>query len=336
MLRVHFHAEDLARTKIAERPDPLWEIVLSLHQLRANRRDPALAPWRRHAARHGPGPLGMLLPLVPERGYFPDFLTPSASTAGLGHGLEAVLSTPRRRIRTELTKLAAGNAVPTWTRTLAEGEPAALRRLAGALRAYHDAALAPAWPWISARVEADRSLRTHTQWRAGADAMLRTLGPPFRWQPPVLEAAYPVDRDLRLDGRGLLLVPSYFCRRTPVVLEDTTLAPVLVYPVETVRSVPNEDRCGTAVLVPQRREHLDQLLGRTRAGVLDALFEDCTTTELARRAGLAVSSASEHATVLRQAGLVSTVRIRNSVRHTLTPLGLALLGGAQGSVRDAA
>lgn len=327
MLRVHFDAEDLARTKVAEGPDPLWETVLSLHQLRENRAEPALAPWRTHSIRNGPGPLRLLLPLVPERGYFPDFLTPSASTAGFAHGLEAVRRTPRSRLRMELTKLAAENAVPSWGRSLADGEPAALCRLTSALRAYHDTALAPAWQRISARVEADRSLLTHTQWRHGADGMLRALGTPFRWQSPVLESDYPVDRDLHLRGRGLLLVPSYFCRRTPVVLQDEELAPVLVYPARAPQPAPYGCPRRTPYEVPAERGALDQLLGRTRAGVLDALRVDCTTTELAQRAGIPLSSASEHATVLRRAGLVSTVRVHSSVRHALTPLGVALLGG---------
>src|SRR5438876_12229110 len=43
---------------------------------------------------------------------------------------------------------------------------------------------------------------------------------------------YPVHRDLRLDGRGLRLVPSFFCRGTPVALADPELPPTLVYPLD--------------------------------------------------------------------------------------------------------
>lgn len=54
---------------------------------------------------------------------------------------------------------------------------------------------------------------------------------------------------------------------------------------------------------------------------------NCTTSELAERAGVSVSSASEHASVLRRAGLIHSSRQRNAVRHALTPIGLALLEG---------
>ncbi|MFJ8608056.1 helix-turn-helix domain-containing protein [Streptomyces sp. NPDC093675] len=72
-----------------------------------------------------------------------------------------------------------------------------------------------------------------------------------------------------------------------------------------------------------------KLLGRTRARVLEAIAErpGCTTTELAAAARIAVASASEHTAVLRQAGLVRTVRHRNTALHTSAPLGLALLNG---------
>ncbi|MGW6836569.1 ArsR/SmtB family transcription factor [Streptomyces sp. NPDC054949] len=51
------------------------------------------------------------------------------------------------------------------------------------------------------------------------------------------------------------------------------------------------------------------------------------TGDLARRTGTSPATASHHATVLRAAGLLSTGRDGNGVRHTLTPLGRALLAG---------
>ncbi|MEU9487250.1 hypothetical protein AB0D83_26910 [Streptomyces decoyicus] len=229
MLRVHFTAQDLARTRVADGADPLWETVLSLHSLRENRTDPALAAWRQHAVRHGQGPLRTLFALVPPYGYFPDFLTPSASQYGVESGLEAVMSTPRQRLRTELTRLSGHRALPGWARGIGEGEPAALRQLARSLRTYHHLAVAPAWPLIAQRVGADRELRKHALAQSGVEAMLRTFGAPMRWRPPVLEVDYPVERELHLQGRGLVFVPSYFCCDHPLALVDEALPPVLVY-----------------------------------------------------------------------------------------------------------
>ncbi|WP_233521701.1 ArsR/SmtB family transcription factor [Streptomyces triticagri] len=314
-MRIHFTAEDLARTQVADGADPLWETVLSLHSLQERCPDPVLAGRRTAALTR---PLSMLLPLVPPRGYFPDFLTPGAGTAGLDAGLDAVLSTPRARLRTELTRLTGRNRPAPWTRSLADGEPGSLRRLAGSLREYHNTALGPQWARITRRTATDRALRLHALWQGGAEAMLRTYGPSMRWQSPVLEVDYPVDRDLHLDGRGLLLVPSYFCKG-PVALADQDLPPVLVYAASA------DGKQGVPEPPASLNPCLAKLIGHTRAAVLEALSSDCTTTELAQRAGVALSTASEHATVLRSAGLVSSVRQRNVVRHALTPLGTALL-----------
>ncbi|MET8468148.1 DUF5937 family protein [Streptomyces sp. NPDC006422] len=317
VLRIHFSAGDLTRTRIAEEPDPLWEIVLSMHQLREPRRESVLDAWR---GRQRPGDLSalrMLSPLMPPRGYFPDFLTPAAGLGGLECGIDAVLSTPRSQLRAEMALLAGQDRLPAWTRPLAVGDLEAVHRLGRALRRYYDAVLAPCWPRIAARVEADRRHRTSAQCRLGTEEMLRTFAPVLRWEPPVLVADYPAERDIHLEGRGLLLVPSYFCRRTPVALLDTALWPVLVYPAR----MPEPE----AAVGPAPR--LAPLLGHTRAAVLQALQEPCTTTELARLAGVSVSSASEHASVLRRAGLVASTRERHRMHHSLTRLGSHLLNG---------
>lgn len=63
---------------------------------------------------------------------------------------------------------------------------------------------------------------------------------------------------------------------------------------------------------------------------MQLLVHASTTGELARRADISAASASQHATVLRQAGLVSTHRQGNTVRHTLSPLGAELLNSPRG------
>jgi DNA-binding transcriptional ArsR family regulator len=328
MLRVHFTAGDLARTRVADGPDPLWESVLSLHQLQERRTESDLADWRRHVLQGGGEPLRLLLPLVPARGYFPDFLTPPEGADGFEAGLDALLSTPRRQLHTQIGRLTTsttskGRGADPWARSVGEGAAPALHRLGDALRGYRRIALGSSWQRMRARVEADRSMRSRTQWYGGTEAMLRTFGPGIRWRAPVLECDYPVEKDIHLYGRGLLLIPSYFCRHTPVALADPSLPPTLVYPARmTVAATtsPPGDTAGA---------HLARLLGHTRAAVLQSLGGDCTTTELARRAGVSVSSASEHASVLRGAGLIFSNRQRNAVRHSLTPVGLALLDGGQ-------
>ncbi len=208
---------------------------------------------------------------------------------------------------------------PVRLDALSEGRAEPLGRLVAALRGYHSAAVEPYWPHIRASVEADRAVRGRALLDGGADELLASLAPVIRWRAPVLEADYPVDRDVHLDGRGLLLQPSFFCRSTPVVYRDPKLPPVLVYPV--IHSA--------APVFAERGPGpwLGRLLGNTRSTVLQTIGDGCTTSELARRAGVSLASASQHACVLREAGLVRTLRHGSSVLHTLTPLGGSLLRG---------
>ncbi|MBA0050959.1 ArsR family transcriptional regulator [Streptomyces sp. AJS327] len=318
MLRVHFSAGDLARTRVAEGPDVLWEIVLSVQGLQERRPEPLLDAWRRRAETRDASELRVLIPLMPVRGYFPDFLTPAAALGGLECGVDAVRSTPRRRLRSELELLADSGPVPSWFRTLADGDRETLRQVGGALRRYHASVLQPEWPAISGRLEADRRHRGRVQSASGTEEMLRGFAPLLRWQSPVLTADYPTDRDIHLDGRGLLLVPSYFCHRTPVALVNEDLPPVLVYPARTAaRREPTLGACPLA-----------SLMGHTRTAVLQSLRKPRTTSELALHAGVSLSTASEHAAVLRRAGLVISTRDRHRVQHALSPLGSDLLHGS--------
>ncbi|MFC9648067.1 ArsR/SmtB family transcription factor [Streptomyces sp. NPDC056937] len=328
MLRIHFTGKDLGGVRMAAGPDPLWETILSFHRIRDRRGPLAFGEWRRETRTRLNGETSLLSALVPQRGYFPDFLTPGQGRlgfdAGLEAGLEALRATPHERIRAELALLVMGNERGRdpggRLATLADGGSGGLGRLVEALRVYHRAAVEPYWPHIRARAEADRALRGRALLDGGADELLSTLPPMLRWRSPVLEADYPVDRELRLDGRGLLLQPSFFCRSTPVVHRDPTLPPVLVYPVTHSDAPAVTERGGPT---------LGRLVGHTRSAVLRAIEHGSTTSELARRTGVSLASASQHACVLREAGLVVTLRHGNAVLHTLTPLGAALLRGGR-------
>jgi DNA-binding transcriptional ArsR family regulator len=330
VLRIHFTGADLAGVRMAARPDALWETILSFHRLRDRRGALVYGEWRSETRTRLNGETRLLGALVPARGYFPDFLTPPEGLDGLDTALEALRATPPARIHTELSLLAgerpAAAPLPSWAASLAEGRPEPFSRLLGALRGYHRAAVEPYWTSIQARIEADRAVRGRALLDGGAEELLASLPPMLRWRAPVLEADYPVDRDVRLDGRGLLLQPSFFCRGTAVTYRDPRLPPVLVYPVTHAETPAAGCEHGDAPL--------GRLVGHTRSAVLKAIGHGGTTSELARRAGVSLASASQHAGVLRDAGLVVTLRQGSSVLHTLTPLGAALLHGGAQPVRE--
>ncbi|WP_329205960.1 helix-turn-helix domain-containing protein [Streptomyces sp. NBC_00683] len=328
MLRIHFTDVDLARTRLASAPDPLFDIAASLHRFQTRRGRWAFAGWYR-TTRQQLREKGLeralrsvLLPLYPRAAYYPDFLTPVGAVDGLDMGLESILATPPQRVMAEIAILDRIVGAPAWAGQLAGLE--ARKEFVRVLRAYYEVVVAPHEEQVRARIEAERAARCRGLLDGGVEGMLAGLGPMLRWRPPVLEVAYPRqadDRDLHLNGRGLTLVPSYFNWREPVAFADPGLPPVVWYSLlhePEVRSV-----TGSAPEQP-----LTNVLGRARAVALRAASAGATTGEIARAAGVSASAASRHATALRDAGLISTVRNGPTVLHTLTPTGASLLRAA--------
>ncbi|MER5887873.1 transcriptional regulator [Streptomyces sp. NPDC001941] len=326
-LRIHFDPTDLKRLRVAQRPDPLWEVVGSLHVLQSKEGELVFADWRRAAsARLVPGTPGWraaagLRTLAPYASYIPDFLTPTVTGADLTTGVERVLVTPARRLTAELSRLSTPGPVPPPLRALARGEATAMAGLGRMIHAYSAAVVQPGWDAVETAVGADIAWRRRILATEGPDALLDSLRPLAGWQRPVLSMRYPVDRDLLLGGRGLLLVPSYFCWRMPVSLVDPTLPPVLVYPVDH----------GLGAEPAASDSALADLVGRTRATMLFALAERrcASTTEVAEAAYVSLPSASQQLTVLRDGGLIASRRVGRHLLHTVTSLGYRLLGATE-------
>ena len=325
MLRIHFTMDDLSRVRVAAAADPLWEILLSLHLLGKHEGAVVFGDWKRRTSpRAANQALRILFQLAPPWGYSADFLTPAAGTHDVAAGIDKILSTPKTRLHTDIAHLARSRDVSAPMRALAMGELDALKELGRALRRYFDVGLRPYWNVIQTQVDTDRSLRARIVSCEGVEALLSSLHPTIQWHAPVLTTRYPVDRDVHLHGTGLILVPSFFCWQCPVTLRGADLPPVLVYPIDHVLG------WSTPVASGSSSQSVAALLGRTRAAVLQALAEasGCTTTELAGRLRLPLSTASRQATVLREAGLVTRRQQGKSVLHALTPLGAAFLEGS--------
>lgn len=320
---MHFTTQDLARTRLAETPDALWETVLSTHMLHARYGKVVFADWRqlvrRDLQRHDMvGRTRRLSSIAPDGSYFPDFLTPPEGLLGIEAGAATVAATPRTRIRTELTKLNDRSGTPSWAWELAEGRPAARADLGRLIAGYFHRAVAPYWPRMLDRAAADRGMRVRALRQGGVPALLETFRPHMRWRPPVLEVNSPVTRDLYLEGRGLTLIPSQFCWNCPIPFADPALPPTLIYPMA-------RDSHWLEPTPPQATSPLDRLLGPTRAAVLEACVTAPNTTEIARRLNVSRATVSQHTAVLREAGLITSRRHDNNVLHVTTTLGAALL-----------
>nr|WP_221462434.1 winged helix-turn-helix domain-containing protein [Streptomyces olivoverticillatus] len=320
----------MARTRIAPSPQPLLETSIAVRVLQETTDSVAFGAWRQQVRARLHPTARMILDLVPPRGWSPNFFHPSYSPLGAEEALEVVRATPKKLIVQELEFIAGRQRVPRWTQRLRD-DPQLLGQLFDGLGHVYAQALSPYWPRIRTCLEADRALRAREFARGGVERVLAGLSPRcITWRPPVLDivTASGFDEDMYLDGSGLLLVPSWFGSRCPVIEAEALPQPLVTYPAHR--------EPGTLPLVPSPRPDADAgrvpaplvaLLGRTRAAVLHAIADSpgCHTTELARRLGIAPASASEHATVLRAAGLVITARHRNTALHTATAVGVALL-----------
>ena len=324
MLRIYFSGDDIARTRIAAAPDPLWELMLALQMLSPQPGDLLFTGWRKEAtealrqAGLGP-PLKLLRALNPNVGYFPDFLNPIEALRGLDHGLEAIRRTPKRMLSRDVHELARSRKLPATAREVRDGDPGVLKALTNTMRACHELVLAPYWRRIETAIDRDRSAKVNALAHGGVQALLASLRPLAGWSDGELRVPAYRDQELHLDGRGLLHIPSYFIVNKPLTMFDPALPPVLVYPVQRPPdALPVRDTA--------KPQALSALIGPTRAAVLQAIGTNPRTTEeLARRAGISAASASEHSGVLRRSGLVESDRDRNRMRHRLTALGLALL-----------
>ncbi|KES04075.1 hypothetical protein BU52_26880 [Streptomyces toyocaensis] len=328
-LSIHFTPADFLHVRFARSPDPMWEAILGLHVLTtpADRLPARLRLWRGRARTRVRRPdvrgaLRLLHDLAPsDATYWPDFLTPAESEEGLTAGLRVLRETSRARLEREVREASRHRPLPAWTRRLAAGDPTLLDAVADAVGHVHGSLLTPDWSEVEAVGAADRARRMEAL-EGGLGAVLASFKP-FVWREPVLSAPYPVDRTIRLRGRGLRLVPSFFCHTRPVAIADPRLPPVVVYPLHA--GDPPAPPHGA-----RQEAALARLLGTNRARVLAALATTRTTGDVAARLALPASSVSGHLTVLRNAGLVTSDRAGMHVTHRLTPRGWHLLGRRRG------
>ncbi|MFE3249188.1 ArsR/SmtB family transcription factor [Streptomyces sp. NPDC059209] len=330
MLRIHFTGEDLARTRVAATIGAAAETYYSLELLRGPRDDTRFGSWRSAVAGRMSADTRPLTSLLPLRGPGLDLLALMGEAPSLEHAVDNLLHVPVSQLRREFEGVEFRPGHLPWARRVAEGDREARRELAEAVRACHRLAVEPYWHTGRTDLVALSSRCAGLVLEGGVDLLLRSLCPPLvRWRPPVLEAPYPRRTEVHLRGRGLIITPTVFSPRAVSLLwdpHDAAQPPRLTVPAL------REPLAGAVEAGPDTSpgRNVEALLGRTRAAALRITAEGATTTEMARRLDVSAAAASQHATVLRHAGLISTSRRGRAVLHVVTPLGLALLRAGSG------
>lgn len=327
MLELEFTADDVARTRFAF--SPLWETVMSVRVLRQPGQHGLHLPWVRQArerlaaAGTGPGLLAELVPML--RHYIPDFITPPPTTPvpDFEAELALVLATPPEQVRSDLVRM--GGDWSAAVRALHDDPAGRLPDLVAGIRSYWRVAVAPDWPRIRGLLEGEVSYRARRLTEGGARLLFRDLHPRVSWQGDRLLVRHRYSaKARRLDGAGLVLVPSAMTWPQVYSISNPPWQPTLLYPP---RGLATLWAAGGGAGGPGA---LAGVLGRARAGLLAALEAPASTTELARRTGLTPGGVSQHLSALRRAGLVVPHRAGRSVLYARTTVAESLVKVAGG------
>jgi DNA-binding transcriptional ArsR family regulator len=318
-----FRAEDLLQCRFAI--SPLNETTDALRSLMLPGRAAYHLPWQREARSALPDlRIGPLLAVLAVRGYQPDFLNPppGGPFTEIDAELERVRATSPERVAAELSECLDRNPAaraPWREHPELSGDPGRVRDLLASMlwRAWQ-ALVEPWWPRLRDVLDADITFRARQLAGSGLAATINDLEPRMSWHDGVLRFAISTtDNELDLTGQELVLMPSVFAWPGGAIMYDP---PGVIYPARGIGEIWHP---------PQRSGgDLAALIGKTRAVLLRALAEPASTSGLAARCGVPVSSVSEHLSVLRAAGLVSTSRTGRFLLHRRTALGVALSAGS--------
>lgn len=291
---------------------PLGHLIHGVHDGPCSRQSPWRQRWWPKARRQVSLGSGKLVPLI-NRAHpdAPAFLPLAIAGDGaefptFEQELDQLRATPPHLLGYRLaTTPARTDEADRLIRGLRNQEDASLRAVVDGLLALYRATLLPDWPAIAERLQRDVSMRRRQIQQHGTLPMLANLHSDITWRPRTAPAG---------PGRGLILAPCLFGQQRAHGGPGADGTQVVIYPTADL------DEPYTA---PE--DHLAALLGAGRAAALRSLRVPASTSGLARRLGISAPAASNHAALLRNAGLVSTTRDGKSVRHELTVVGRQLV-----------
>ncbi|MFJ7289129.1 DUF5937 family protein [Curtobacterium sp. NPDC098951] len=314
MIRYHLEPSDVSAIRFGI--SPLSELGLGLRAFRAPDRYPLQQPWLDRIA--AVRPLlddEVLLGLVDERRWVADFVNPRPTSplTSFDEELRALGRLPRARIVADLERV-HDTVPPVFTGR----HEAVVERLQQALATAWELCFAPHWARMRAVLQADISHRARTAAHAGIGAVLGGLSEAVRYDGTDLDVQLtsPVARDRPIGGEGLTLVPSMFVVRASVPIDDD-LPPTVMYPARgqgAMWSTSGHPDAGS----------VRDLLGATRAALLEALGEPASSTDLALRFGVSTSAVNQHLRVMERGGLLNRSRYGRAVLYYRSTVGDAL------------
>lgn len=324
MIEFKLSLDTLGQTRFAY--SPLAEVASSLRVLECDQIGPVLQPWLREVKKSIQSidldVLRAAAPAGPLLAHFL-FLWSTDPKTTIDQQLERVLDIPDEVLRDDLAEVWDGRAAPLAAVQLMSGGTAVRRRLTQAIAEYWELAIAPYWSQMRAVLDDDVSYRARRVLEGGLYDLLSDLHPEVTLEGGVLHVDKPHRPDASYSDAGLTLLPSVFVWPNLIVGHDTPGHFEVFYAARGVGRVWESD--------PESddADALGALLGRTRAAILARLAVPLSTTQLSRQLGQSPATISEHLSVLRRSGLLTSWRSGRSVLYRRTPLASSIIAVTQ-------
>ncbi|WP_036563642.1 ArsR/SmtB family transcription factor [Nocardioides halotolerans] len=323
MFEIEVEVTDLARVRFTT--DAVWETTASIHAFVFLRHHLLHQRLRRLVPKRPDFDLDLLLTLARDADWLPDVWAPPPS-ARPGTPLEQLDALRRTDLAVAEADLAQLRVVAPDTSCASMAPQEYLDRTADALQGWWTAVLEPLWDRVDAIQRADIAHYQSLLATGGLAATMPELHRALKFDGGRLRVDLGEGRvGLKSCGEGIWFVPSVF--RWPWVALDIR---------ETVPHVVSYGARG-AGRVWQRpaREApagLPDLIGRSRALILESLDVPRSTTSLAQTLGLSLSTVSEHLSVMAGSGLLESRRDGQRVLYWRTAVG-DLLVDSESSAR---
>jgi DNA-binding transcriptional ArsR family regulator len=320
---------DLAGTRFAT--SPLGETVRAVLLLgnpgRAAVNQPWL-DWARSRLDESPLRLARTWPLVVNGlDWFPEFMIPApgGQRPSFGEELARIRAAPDEAVRGSLGRVFENQQWPDSAKDLFADPAASLAEIADELECCYERLIAPHWERIQSVLDADIAYRTGLLARGGARALFGDMHPDLHWSAGLLTINDSNDEVLRarLGPDGVVLTPSVLNWPHVSSSLSTSTQTIVCYPARGAATVWHT----LSGALPARLPALAELIGVTRARMLDTLRSPATTSALARQFAVTPGAVSQHLAVLHRNGLLTKQRSGRSVLYQTSELGLALLGG---------
>jgi DNA-binding transcriptional ArsR family regulator len=312
---------DLAATRFTV--SPLHEVIISFFPMYICP-DQAHTRWVLDVRARADVDHELLSSLISPDRWIPDFVVPAPmqSRPTFGEQLNQIRATPLETVVADVHAAFANSPLPSAIKRYGDEPAALLAAIVSALAQYWAVAIAPYWQRMNATLEADVLYRGLQCVQAGPGAALGQIDPRIHWRDGLLtiDVVADVNERVPVAGRITHLLPSVFVKSPTVGVTDDA-PPWLGYRSRRSALTWNNVKPVSSVAI-------QELLGRRRAGLLLALDQPRSTTELAYQSAVTPSGISQHLRVLAAAGLVDRARVGRLVLYSQTELARQLFNGS--------